>query len=102
MTIYDIKLMPRYDKPPSQKELKERKRVRSEHARRSHLEKLRNDPEARGRYNHLKMSEEEKRKQSEENRRQKEKEYQMRHRRIIREMELHDRLKDLGYLLIKR
>ena len=102
MTIYDIKLMPQHDKPPSQKELKERERVRSEHARRSRLEKLRNDPEARGRHNHLKMSEEEKRKQSEENRRQKEKEYQMRHRRIIREMELHDRLEDLGYLLIRR
>lgn len=102
MTIYDINLMPRHEKPPSQKKLKERERVRREHARRSRLEKLRNDPEARGGNDHLKMSEEEKRKQSEENRRQKEKEYQMRHRRIIRKMELHDRLKDLGYLLIKR
>jgi hypothetical protein len=102
MTIYDIKLMPRYDKPPSQKELKERKRVRSEHARRSRLEKLRNDPEARGRNDHLKMTEEQKRRRGEDNRRQKEEEYKRRHKSLIRRMELHDRLENLGYLLLRR
>ena len=77
MSIYDIALMgPRKSDEQIQRELKMREKVRRAHARRARLEKLRNDPEARGRNDHLKVSKEEKRKQSEENRRQKEKEYQ--------------------------
>ena len=83
-----------------QRELKMRNQVRREHARRSRLQKLKNDPESKGRYDHLKMSEEEKRKQSEFNRQQKERDYKKRHERIIRTMELRDMLEDHGYLLL--